>query len=84
MKKIEAIIYDCDGVLFESHAANLAYYNQIFAAFGYPPVTVEQKDVAHLCHTASSPQVLAGLMRAEDVPLALALQQSLIIENLSR
>lgn len=72
MKKVKAIIYDCDGVLFASHAANLAYYNQIFAAFDYPQVTLEQKDVAHLCHTASSPQVLAGLMRAEDVPSALA------------
>jgi HAD superfamily hydrolase (TIGR01509 family) len=71
MKKFEAIIYDCDGVLFESHAANLAYYNEIFAAFDYPAVHVEQKDVAHLCHTASSSQVLAGLMRATDVPAAL-------------
>jgi phosphoglycolate phosphatase len=71
MKKLEAIIYDCDGVLFESRAANLAYYNQIFTAFDYPQVNVEQKDAAHLCHTASSPQVLAGLMRAEDLPAAL-------------
>ncbi len=71
MRKLEAIIYDCDGVLFASHAANLAYYNQIFAAFDYPQVTAEQQDLAHLCHTASSQQVLAGLMRAEDVPAAL-------------
>jgi len=72
MKKLEAIIYDCDGVLFESHSANLAYYNQIFTAFDYPEVSAEQKQAAHLCHTASSPQVLAGLMRAEDVPAALS------------
>ncbi|MBD1400987.1 HAD family hydrolase [Pelovirga terrestris] len=72
MKEIEAIIYDCDGVLFESHAANLAYYNQIFSAFGYPPITVDQQEKAYLCHTASSPVVLAGLMRATDVPAALS------------
>lgn len=72
MKKVEAIIYDCDGVLFASHAANLAYYNQIFAAFDYPAISAEQQEAAHLCHTASSPDVLAGLMRAEDVPAALA------------
>ncbi|HMB14933.1 MAG TPA: HAD family hydrolase [Pelovirga sp.] len=71
MKEIEAIIYDCDGVLFESHAANLAYYNQIFAAFGYPPVTLEQKAEAYMCHTASSPQVLAEMMHVNDVPAAL-------------
>lgn len=72
MNEIEAIIYDCDGVLFESHAANLAYYNQIFSAFGYPPITVDQQEKAYLCHTASSPEVLAGLMRATDVPAALS------------
>lgn len=72
MKKVKAIIYDCDGVLFASHAANLAYYNLIFAAFDYPAVSAEQQEAAHLCHTASSPDVLAGLMRAEDVPAALA------------
>ncbi|MFO7766339.1 MAG: HAD family hydrolase [Pelovirga sp.] len=71
MKKVSAIIYDCDGVLFESHAANLAYYNRILAAFSYPAVTDEHTDTAHLCHTASSPTVLAGLMRPEDVPRAL-------------
>ena len=71
MKELRAIIYDCDGVLFESRAANLAYYNRILSTFSYPPVTDEQKEAAHLCHTASSPKVLAGLMRPEDVARAL-------------
>ena len=71
MKEVRAIIYDCDGVLFDSHTANLAYYNRILSAFSYPLVTDENKDAAHLCHTASSPQVLAGLMQPEDVASAL-------------
>jgi phosphoglycolate phosphatase-like HAD superfamily hydrolase len=29
MNRIRAIIYDCDGVLFESRRANLAYYNAL-------------------------------------------------------
>lgn len=62
MSRIEGIIFDCDGVLFESRAANLAYYNRILEKFAYPPVTREQHQRAHLCHTASSPQVLAELM----------------------
>ena len=70
MKEVKAIIYDCDGVLFESRAANLAYYNRILSAFSYPPVSDEQKDAAYLCHTASSPKVLAGLMQSDDVPRA--------------
>lgn len=71
MNQIEAIIFDCDGVMFESRQANLAYYNRILAEFSYPPVLAEQKDLAHLCHTASSPAVLANLLREEDLSPAL-------------
>ena len=71
MNHIEGIIFDCDGVLFESRQANLEYYNRIFAKFNYPPVTAQQPQKAHLCHTASSPVVLAELMSAEDLRPAL-------------
>lgn len=72
MKGVTAIIFDCDGVLFESQQANLAYYNRILSAFSYPTVTPQHKASAHLCHTASTPRVLAGLMRTEDLSSALA------------
>jgi len=71
MDQIQAVIFDCDGVLFESRKANLAYYNRILDAFNYSPVTVKQKDRAHLCHTASSPDVLSVLMAKDDVQHAL-------------
>lgn len=71
MEQIQAVIFDCDGVLFESRKANLAYYNRILDAFEYAPVTVEQKKHAHLCHTASSPDVLSVLMEKSDVQPAL-------------
>lgn len=71
MKNPSAIIFDCDGVLFESKQANLAYYNRIFSRFSYPLVTTEHKERCHLCHTASSDRVLAGLMRPQDVAAAL-------------
>lgn len=77
MSRLEGIIFDCDGVLFESKSANLAYYNRILEKFGYTPVTVAQQQRAHLCHTASSPNVLAALMRAEDLQPALAYAASL-------
>ncbi len=59
---ITGIIFDCDGVLFESRAANLAYYNAILEQFGEPPVTHEQPERAHLCHTAASPEVFRVLL----------------------
>ncbi len=70
MNQIEAIIFDCDGVMFESRQANLAYYNRILEEFSYPPVSAEQKELAQMCHTASSAVVLANLLRTEDLPSA--------------
>ncbi|MCF6179315.1 MAG: HAD family hydrolase [Geopsychrobacter sp.] len=77
MTDLEAVIYDCDGVLFESHQANLAYYNQIFAAFGCPSISDPDSAAAHICHTASSPVVLTKLMPAADVSAALQFAQGI-------
>ena len=77
MSRIEAVIFDCDGVMFESHQANLAYYNRILGEFSYPLVVPEQKELACLCHTASSPDVLAGLLREEDLSPALSFAATL-------
>lgn len=71
MRNIKGIIFDCDGVLFESRNANLAYYNRILDKFSYPPVSADQQERAHLCHTASSPDVLAVLMEEGDLKPAL-------------
>jgi len=71
MMQVEAVIFDCDGVMFESRQANLAYYNLILAEFGYPVVDASHTKNAHLCHTASSPVVLATLMEACDLDNAL-------------
>lgn len=59
------IIFDCDGVLFESRNANLAYYNAILAEFGEAPVMAADHARAHLCHTAASPEVLGTLLGEE-------------------
>jgi len=70
MNRIAALIFDCDGVMFESNRANLAYYNRILAEFSYPLVTFQQKDLARMCHTASSPEVLANLFHPDDLGAA--------------
>jgi phosphoglycolate phosphatase len=36
---IELVIFDADGVLFDSVEANIAYYNAIFGAIGEPPLS---------------------------------------------
>jgi len=71
MSKVKAVIFDCDGVMFESRQANLAYYNQILEKFSHPAVRPDQIERAHLCHTASSPVVLKTLLGEENLAAAL-------------
>lgn len=71
MSRIEALIFDCDGVIFDSHSANLAYYNKVLKKFSYPLVRAEDHEKARLCHTACSSDVFKGLLMKEDVQPAL-------------
>lgn len=50
MTDIKVVIFDCDGVMFESRNANEAYYNQILTRFGKPEMNQEQSDYSHM-HT---------------------------------
>jgi HAD superfamily hydrolase (TIGR01509 family) len=53
----QVIIFDCDGVLFASEAANLAFYNHIFTFFGLPAVAADDQEQLAILHTHSSHQV---------------------------
>jgi phosphoglycolate phosphatase len=77
MKDVRGLIYDCDGVLFESRRANLAYYNAVLGHLGEPRVRAEDRAKAHLCHTAASPQVFETLLGPERADEALAFAATL-------
>lgn len=62
MKGICGIIYDCDGVLFDSRRANLAYYSQVLSYFGESPLLDEGGPRADLCHTHASLDVFHKLL----------------------
>ena len=47
---VRCVIYDCDGVLFDSLENNERFYNQICAAFGREPVRPEELLYLHM-HT---------------------------------
>ncbi|VEN74208.1 conserved hypothetical protein [Candidatus Desulfarcum epimagneticum] len=49
-KKIKIVAFDCDGVMFETREANIAYYNRILSNLGRPDMTPEQSAHAHM-HT---------------------------------
>jgi phosphoglycolate phosphatase-like HAD superfamily hydrolase len=40
---LELVIFDADGVLFESAESNVAYYNAIFSQLGEPPLSAEEE-----------------------------------------
>ena len=50
MNTIKVVAFDCDGVLFDTKKANMAYYNRVLNEFGMPVMTKEQFDFTHM-HT---------------------------------
>ena len=50
---IKAVIFDCDGVMFETKGANAAYYNRILHHLGRPELTPDQLAYCHM-HTVDN------------------------------
>jgi phosphoglycolate phosphatase len=44
---LKLIVFDCDGVLFDSRGANRVYYNDLLAAFNRPPMDESQLQFVH-------------------------------------
>jgi phosphoglycolate phosphatase len=44
----QAVIFDCDGVMFDSKESNIDYYNHILNYFDYPPMSVEDHRYIHM------------------------------------
>jgi phosphoglycolate phosphatase len=62
LSKIKAVIYDCDGVLFDSRGSNEAFYNHILARFGLPPMQPHQLSFVH----SSTAEEAVDYLFAED------------------
>ena len=59
----QLVILDCDGVLFDSSDANVAFYNAILERMGRPPLDAEGEVLAHWM---GSPQLIAKLFADDD------------------
>ena len=71
MKNIEILVFDCDGVLFNSLDANIAFYNTVLEKLGEAPMASSADPRAAECHIGSSPQVFAALLGEERVEAAM-------------
>lgn len=58
---VELVIFDCDGVLFDSWRANVAYYNAVLAGMGRP---VMDPDWERRVHFLASAQVYEEMFGA--------------------
>lgn len=69
MSHLQLVIFDCDGVMFDSKNANRMYYNHILEVFGHPPMTEEEVDYVHIHNVMDS---VRHILRnyPEDLPQA--------------
>ncbi|HBA88058.1 MAG TPA: HAD family hydrolase [Geobacter sp.] len=65
-QEIKAVIYDCDGVMFDSFEANFAFYGQIVERFGKPPLDRSDAEMMRILHTYCNRDVLARLFEGEE------------------
>jgi HAD superfamily hydrolase (TIGR01549 family) len=50
LEKINTVVFDCDGVMFQTEELNRQYYNAILKKFNLPPMTDSQAEFAKM-HT---------------------------------
>jgi len=48
ISKIKAVVFDCDGVMFDTAMANRKYYDEVLQAFGKPALNEEQFVNVHM------------------------------------
>ena len=60
---IQLVMLDCDGVLFDSYDANVAFYDSILKDLGHPPLDEMGRE---LCHRMAGPQLWAHLFATDE------------------
>jgi len=76
MSELKLVVFDCDGVMFDSKNANRHFYNQVRSHFGHPAMDEEELEYVHIHHVIDS---VNHIMRhwPTELPAAHAYRQSL-------
>ena len=64
--RYKVVIYDCDGVMFDSFDANFAFYERILARFDKPPLDRSDAETMRVLHTYANVNVMAYLFAGDD------------------
>jgi HAD superfamily hydrolase (TIGR01509 family) len=70
LERIQGLIFDCDGVLFDSFESNRVYYNTILSKMHLPPMTLEQEAYVHVHAVRESLLHIVPAERAEEIEWA--------------
>ncbi len=73
---LKLIVFDCDGVMFNSKKANCMYYNHLLAHFGLPSMSTEEEDYVHMNSVADSVQHIFRHYRNPDLEEVHAFRKS--------
>ncbi|PKN41717.1 MAG: HAD family hydrolase [Deltaproteobacteria bacterium HGW-Deltaproteobacteria-18] len=71
LRRIRGVVFDCDGVLFDSRDVNRHYYNHIRAALGLAPMSREDEEYSFM-HTVD--MAMARIIPEELLPDAARVQ----------
>jgi phosphoglycolate phosphatase len=78
---VRAVIFDCDGVMFDSKEANAAYYNQLLSRFNLPPLTEEELEFVHMHTVRQSVEYMLKRRGGEGARLLSGVSESLALLN---
>ncbi len=70
--RLKGIIFDCDGVIFDSKHANARYYNAVLERLGLPPMTGAQTSFVHAHTVSQSLEHIVPQQRRADLKQAMA------------
>lgn len=74
---VKGLIFDCDGVLFDSLNANVAFYSTALQQLGLPPIDNNDRDMVHLCHTVTTPELFEAILGPDRLEEALQVSRSI-------
>lgn len=81
MAKLKLVIFDCDGVMFDSKNANRQYYNHLLEQFGHPPMNEEELDYVHAHNVMDSVSHIFRHYPPEEIDLAHQYRKGLDYED---
>jgi len=67
---IQGLIFDCDGVMFDTRDCNVQFYNLILERLGIGPMTRSQEDFVHVATVAESLKHIIPEARWDEIPTA--------------